>query len=285
MFTEIRMAPPPDKDDPKARPSKRPAGDLSPEERKLWADDDLEELEDLDDLDDLDKKPDRGDSKRSTEAPEDPLPPSSDDPSPAAPGPAPPETPPATVTDAVRAAPRLNRAELVWMGVLSLVLLGGIIYFITLIGSNINTSEPPEVVDFPVEGQNVVIGDIETFWRKPRDEDQGVRLEAKLIPCATIKLKSGSGSGALRFFFEDPDGNNIGDSVTLEFSNGAFSSTGDAQAEIYCTGGMADEGEYAAYLTEELSFWHLIALEGPGPKASGSEFKQVLKMRISTNRR
>ena len=48
---------------------------------------------------------------------------------------------------------------------------------------------------------------------------------------------------------------------------------------------MGDEGEYAAYLTEELHFWHLTVLEGPGPKAEGREFKEILNMRISSKRR
>ena len=100
-------------------------------------------------------------------------------------------------------ASRFSRTDLIWLGALGFVLLAIGLFALAEFGRNINTDRPADQVEFPFEAGNVKIGKISTFWRTPdRSTDQGVRLDAKLIPCATIKLQSGSGSGALRFFFE-----------------------------------------------------------------------------------
>lgn len=180
----------------------------------------------------------------------------------------------------------LSRGDTIWLASLALVFLILIIGGLSMFFKNVETSSTPGKVDFPIEGQFAVIEEIETFWRKPdrsRDSDRGVKLDAKLIPGGVITLDPGSSAGALRIFFEDPRGELVGDPVTHAFSDGKFR-TGENKMELNSTGGFNDEGEYAAYLTEEVHFWHLVVKEGPGPNAAGYEFKELLRLRISHKR-
>lgn len=284
------MEPRPEKDNPEIPSSDRPKSDLSPEEREIWAEDEEELEEPEGEEEDLEELP--GDGAGEDES-YDPLDEDLDPPDGPTAEPELREREEAEPVSGVRPPgsgeeaplfPRYSRREVIWLGALGLVLLLVGAYFLKLFFGDINTSTPDEV-DFPVKGGSVVIREIQTFWRKPdREVDKGVRLEAKFIPAAEIRLKS-SGSGSLRFFFENPEGDLVGDSVTLEFAGGSFEQSGDDTASIYATSGFEDLGAYNDYLTEQVHFWHLVVLEGPGLQADGSEYKEILRMRISPKRR
>ena len=273
------MEPSSDKKDPKIPPSQRAPGELGPEEREFWASDEDEpqendelegglEDEDYDPLDDdLDEEmTPEGVSAEPAPASEKATPPLVPDP------------------DSESFLPSFTRKEVLWLGALGIAVLGVIIYSVSLFFGAINTSTPDQV-DFPVKGDNLVIREIETYWRKPnRETDLGVRLSAKFIPAADIELKQ-SGSGALRFFFENPEGDRVGDSVTLAFSGGSFDKSGSETASFNGTSGLVDIGDYNDYLSEKVHLWYLIAMEGPDLRAKGSEFKEILRMRISPKRR
>lgn len=180
----------------------------------------------------------------------------------------------------------LSRGDTIWLGALALVFLAMVIGGLSMFFKNIETSGSPGTIEFPIEGQFAKIVDIETFWRKPdrnREIDRGVKLDVKLIPGAILELHPESSAGAIRVFFEDPRGELVGDPVTHSFSDGKFR-TGENKIELNSTGGFNDEGEYAAYLTEEVHFWYLVVKEGPGPNAAGYEFKELLRLRISHKR-
>lgn len=304
------MEPRPDKEDPEITPSNSEPGDLAPDERDVWPsdededeaeaeaegtdefeeepeDDDLEEDDPLD-AEFYDEEDDPLDDELDDEE-DDPLDDELDDeeeadefePDPdSKPAPAPPKA--TEESDSI--LPRFSRKDLIWLGVLGAAVLGIAVYAVNLFFGDINTSTPDKV-HFPVKGENLVIRKIETYWRKPdRDSDLGVRLSAEFIPAADITLKS-SDSGALRFFFANPEGDRIGDSVTLSFSGGSFETSGSETATFNGTGGFEDVGDYNDYLTEKVHFWHLVVMEGPSRNAEGSEFKEILKMRISPKRR
>ena len=180
--------------------------------------------------------------------------------------------------------PKFSRRDLGWLGALALVLLLIVIFGLKLFFGDINTHTPDDV-DFPVKGENVVVKSIESYWRKPdREKDKGVQMDARFIPAADIRLKS-SGTGALRIFFENPEGERIGDSVTRAFSNGSFDETGEDTISIYATGGFENLGEHNDYLSEKVKFWRIVVLEGSGLEAEGSSFNEILRVRISPRRR
>ena len=179
----------------------------------------------------------------------------------------------------------MSRSDFAWMSTLGIVLLAIVIYALGLFFGNIQTSGGPDSVKFPVKGDKVVIGGIETFWRKPDREVEKVSLEAQLIPCAMIKLKSGTGDCRLRIFFENEEGDYVGDPITLAVSDGTFNTSGTAEIDVHGTEGFEHEGQYAAYLTESFRFWHLNILEGPATDQDGARFEKLTRVTISPKRR
>ena len=195
-----------------------------------------------------------------------------------------PKNKPASAGNQNSVLPRYSRREVIWLAALGLALLLIVILSLQLFFRDVNTTIPDDV-DFPVEGKNVVVKKIDTFWRKvDRERDVGVQLKAKFIPAAEVTLKS-SGSGSLRFFFENPEGERIGDPVTLAFSDGKFEDSEGATTGLHSTGGLEDLGAYNEYLTEKVHFWHLIVMEGTGLQADGSSYEEIIRMRISPKRR
>ena len=180
--------------------------------------------------------------------------------------------------------PNYSRRDLIWLSALALAIAAVIIIALNLFFSNVNTSIADDA-DFPVRGENVVIKDIETYWRKAnRKKDIGVQLNIKFIPAAEVTLKS-SGAGSLRFFFQNPKGELVGDPVTRTFSGGRFEDTGEKTTDLHSTGGFEDLGDHNEYLTEKIDFWHLIVMEGAGLDATASSYKEIIRMRLSPKRR
>jgi hypothetical protein len=276
------MDPTPDKEDPDVKPPRRGTAAESSEDRKFWG------LEDEDEDPPASASP----SGPSEEEPADKgLHPLDEDLDPldedlGEPDPSPEPVP---ASDAPRAAERtglrISRRDGVWMVILAVILLSLAVYAYGLFKSNINTVGSPDDVDFPVKGAQIVIGKIETYWRKPDRGKDHVKLDAHLIPCAEIKLKSGSGASRLRCFFENADGDFVGDPVSLNVEDGEFSSSGSAEEVINATDGFEHEGQYNAYITEQIAFWYLNVFEGPSIDNHDGEFKRLLRMRISPKRR
>jgi len=180
--------------------------------------------------------------------------------------------------------PGCSRRDVIWLSALGLAIIAVAIIALSLFFGNINTSTK-SAVDFPVRGESLVISKIETYWRKvDQEEDIGVQLNINFIPAAQITLKS-SDVGSLRFFFENPKGDIVGDSVTLSFSGGVFSDTGKDTADIHSTGGFADLGDYNDYLTEQVHFWSLVVKEGAGTQPEGKDFNEIVRIRVSPKRR
>ena len=192
---------------------------------------------------------------------------------------------PATATgEASNLIPGYSRRDIIWLSSLGLAIIAVAIIALDLFFDNINTSTK-SAVDFPVRGESLVISKIETYWRKvDREEDIGVQLDINFIPAAQITLKS-SGVGSLRFFFENPKGDIVGDSVTRSFSGGVFSDTGKDTASIHSTGGFADLGDYNDYLTEPVHFWSLVVKEGAGAQPEGKDFNEIVRIRVYPKRR
>jgi hypothetical protein len=159
-----------------------------------------------------------------------------------------------------------------------------VVWALSLFFSNIHTESPEARVKFPVEGQFATMEAAKTYWREPNpDSDHGVRKEARLIPAAKLTLDPASKSGALRILFMDDSEHIIGDATTVAISNGKFDN-GSNEVEVYATEGFTDEGDHAAYLTEQIGKWHILVKEGPDQNSRGSEFNDLFRVTISNNR-
>ena len=173
--------------------------------------------------------------------------------------------------------------EIIWVSSLALAITLIGVFALSLFFGSITTSTS-ENVDFPVKGEHLTIEKIETYWRKVNPEsDRGVQLGTKFIPAARVTLKS-SGSGSLRFLFENPKGDLIGDSVTVTASGGNFLDSEQPSTDIRATGGFKDLGDYNEYLTEQVRLWKLVVLEG-GADSESAAFTPFIRMPISPKRR
>lgn len=181
----------------------------------------------------------------------------------------------------------LSKSEklgMIGVGALLLVIVG---WAMSLFFSNVPTETPGAKIDFPVAGELGLasIGNATTYWQEPDPEiHRGVKANVHLIPLAQITLGSASKSGALRIFFKDDKDSYVGDPISLSFTDGKFAD-GSSEIVIHATGGFRDEGDHAAYLTEQVDKWHLIIKEGSDRNAPGSSFKDVLTIPISNARR
>jgi len=307
------MDPSPDKEDPKKKPPSRDLAEFDPAEREFWDSDDDEgqaeehqsaeevsekaeeapgpgqgghdpldeNLEDLDDLDledpeeieDLEEEADLSEDSEQEESHEEPE-----------------RTPESTPKepDPESEKRRLSRKDFIWLGVLGVFLLIIGIYALSLFLKSVQPSRRPDNVDFPVPGDKIVLESIATYWRKADHQVDKVSLEADLIPCAVVKVKSGSGSGRLRFFFENDEGDYVGDPLTYSFAEGRFEPGGTDELNLYGTHGFEHEGQYAAYVTAEFKFWYVNVFEGPAADdqdGQEDEFEKLTRIRISPKRR
>jgi len=127
------------------------------------------------------------------------------------------------------------------------------------------------IEEFPAKGEQITVVAVETWWRKPirsgENTDQGIIIEAELIPCAKITLTD-TGSTTLRVTFRDGDTELIGDTINLAVKNGRFTRNGSTSIEVYCTAGFEDASRIRSYANEDIAPWSLSIRE------SGTNFSR-----------
>lgn len=172
--------------------------------------------------------------------------------------------------------------EKIFIGTLLAVLVGLAlwgIYTYSKAAPNGNLAEYKE--DFPIQGESITIESVETWWREPvrggDDPDVGVVVEARLIPCASIKISEG-GSSTLQVSFRDGEDQLIGDILNLSVSNGKFEN-GSNETLVYATDGFTNPTMINPYVNQDITPWTLAIVES----ADGAE--PIVKTRIEANRK
>ncbi|MDG2400117.1 MAG: hypothetical protein P8M04_06065 [Akkermansiaceae bacterium] len=136
--------------------------------------------------------------------------------------------------------------------------------------------------DFPIQGESVTIESVETWWREPvrdgDDPDVGVVVEARLIPCASIKISEGS-SANLQVSFRDGEDQLIGDIQNLSVSNGKFEKNSSNEISVNATAGFNNPTTINPYVNQDIAPWTLAIVEG----SEGAE--PIVKARIEANRK
>lgn len=166
----------------------------------------------------------------------------------------------------------LTRLEKIGIATFAALLLAGGAFF--MLNSVSKLPEEEKVLterDFPIKGTRVEAVSLESYWRPPAGSDT-VRRGTGLLPEFTLKV---SGSGAVRFFFRNSDGETIGDGVTRAVN-------GPASFKIAATAGFEDIGTHGPYRTGDIKPWTIVALEGPSTDAPGDQFKPLFTIPIST---
>jgi hypothetical protein len=173
----------------------------------------------------------------------------------------------------------LSKVEKIGLGVLAAALVATAIFFLTTTLGRVPTrSDRAERPSFPIKGSHIRVIDANSYWREPVKTGPGaetVRRGTLLIPVLTLELDGGS--CAVRAFFRDDKGEFIGDGVTL--------AAGSGKVEIAATAGLDDLGALAAYRTGETKPWKIEIFEAPSVDSSRQDFKKLLELTISTDRR
>ncbi len=102
-------------------------------------------------------------------------------------------------------------------------------------------------------------------------------IEARLIPCASIKIGEG-GSSTLQVSFRDGEDQLIGDILNLSVSDGKFEN-GSNETLVYATAGFTNPTTINPYVNQDIAPWTLAIVES----ADGAE--PIVKTRIEANRK
>lgn len=174
---------------------------------------------------------------------------------------------------------RFNLSKLDHLGLLVLMVvlvIGAVAVFFNSIKRLPSGAEGGEFRDFPVEGKLLTLESAETFWREPSAADT-VRRGTQLLP--VLKLTVRGGPAALRVFFRDTDGQVVGDAVSRSVSDEA------GALEITATAGFEEPWMHDTYSTTGEDPWTVEIFEGPTQGSPAAEFKTLLKMNVSIERR
>lgn len=178
--------------------------------------------------------------------------------------------------------PHLGLSKIERIGLAALVALlligAGVIYFNTISrlpkGADLAAAN-----DFPIAGQHVTVDSAESYWRTPVTEGGNAdtfRRGTLLLP--VVSLGIGKGTGAVRVFFRDGNGELVGDAVTRAVRDGA-------KLDIAATAGFEDAGMYAGYRTGLGKVWTIEVHEAASENATATAFRKLFEMSIASDRR
>ena len=129
--------------------------------------------------------------------------------------------------------------------------------------------------DLPIKGARTTALEIKSYWREPITDDRA-RRGTSLLP--VVELKMEGGPAAVRVLFRNSAREYVGDAITRQVKGGT-------SLKIAATAGFEDTGMYASYRTGDTAPWFIEVLEGPAEGGSGSDFKKLFEIPVSTERR
>lgn len=197
------------------------------------------------------------------------------------------EAPVSKSSEATPAAKKsaLNGIEKICLALIATCFLGLTIWGIIWLQNKNKIADTRETVDMPQKGTYATLTELSTFWVTP-DKNSGVNLNAVIVPALSLTLDPDtSESGALRLYFRNADKSAIGDTITLEFSGGKFTSNGSSTIEVSASDGFHQEGKFREYQIDTGVPWRVIILEAPSTESPGSEFKALLDAPVSGRRK
>jgi len=120
----------------------------------------------------------------------------------------------------------------------------------------------------PLRGEFSIINDIHIGWVK--DPPHGL---TPYSPMATIKFAENTPSGALRIFFLNQLGRQIGDTENITIAPGET-------ITVIGTGGLPNELSYLDMRSTNFEFWTVRIMEGPSPSAPIASFRPLIHLRV-----
>jgi hypothetical protein len=194
-----------------------------------------------------------------------------------------PETRRVRIKETKREAKPTTIVEKMIIGILLSGLIGVAVWgVVTYLDSAPNGELAEYKEEFPIQGESVIVEGVETWWREPvrdgADADIGVVIDARLIPCASIKI-GGNNSTNLQVSFRDGENKLIGDIINLAVNNGQFEQNGSNEVSVHATAGFTNPTTINPYIHQDIDPWTLAIVEG-----SNSD-EPIVKARIEANRK
>lgn len=108
-------------------------------------------------------------------------------------------------------------------------------------------------VNYPIKGKFIQIESINTTWTEINWGAEGKR---QWRPEITITLSPDTQyNGGLRIMFKNGQGQNMGDTDSLEIKNGVFVKTNTKEASIMASRGIIGEAHIAEYIGTDIPLW------------------------------
>jgi len=198
------------------------------------------------------------------------------------------DTAPATGEDTAPAAkpislrPHLGLSKLEAVSLMALTVMlvaGGYLVYHFSLSRVLSQAGQTQEVAFPVRGNNVTISNVVTYWRQPLktgNQVEAVRRGVVLIPVAELTLQGGP--GAIRAVVHNDRGIAVGDPITRQVD-------GATTLILPATDGFEDISLHAAYRTGQIKPWTVHIFEAPSSSARGKDFKKLLEVPVSTEKR
>jgi hypothetical protein len=165
------------------------------------------------------------------------------------------------------------------IGLAVILLAGGVwVYRNSLSRLDSQVSEGHSI-RFPVQGNQLAVDKVATYWRAPIKKSgqvEAVRRGVVLIPVTELTLHGGP--GAIRALVHNENGSPVGDPITRLID-------GDTTLIIAATDGFEDISMHAAYRTGQTKPWTVRISEAPSANSRGQDFKKLLEVPISAERR
>jgi len=174
----------------------------------------------------------------------------------------------------------LSKIEAISLISLAVMLLaGGYWVYDNSLSRVLRQAGQTEEVTFPVRGSYVTVTKVVTYWRRPLktgNQVEAVRRGVVLIPVAELTLQGGP--GAIRALVHNDSGIAVGDPITRQID-------GTTTLILPATDGFEDISMHAAYRTGQIKPWTMHIFEAPSSNASGKDFKKLLEVPISSDKR
>ena len=184
----------------------------------------------------------------------------------------------------------LSLFEKITLTVLASALLGLGIYSYAWLYKK-NQIGDDQIHNLPIQGEFINISDFSTYWKDGTGKTTGV------LPVVSISINQDAKStGALRIYFRNTNGEDMGDPITLSVENGRFVTSesskisvtgGGSTIEVVSSHGLDQEGDFSAYVLEKHLAWRVFIFEAAGSSASWQEFaaNEILSVKISPERK
>jgi hypothetical protein len=186
--------------------------------------------------------------------------------------------PPGTTPAKGFSLPKIQLSKLERIGLVGFLVLfaaAGFFYHAQSLNKLPEKKEALTPDDLPIKGKRITALEIKSYWREPITDDRA-RRGTSLLP--VVELKMEGGPAAVRVLFRNSAKEYVGDAITRQVKGGT-------SLKIAATAGFEEIGMYASYRTGDTAPWLIEVLEGPAEGGSGSDFKKLFEIPVSTERR